>query len=83
MASLRPFDWLYYFYAPEEGHHVFELSVRQSVHQSVSLSVAKNFNLAHNFLISEWIHFIFGHNIPWDKSFQLPSSVMTLTQKWP
>ena len=45
--------------------------------------IFKKTNLAHNFLITELIHFIFGHNIPWDKSFQLPSSLMTLTPKWP
>ena len=75
---------MFLFMPPKEGIMFLNcpsvsLSVRPSV--CVRQSVTKNFNLAHNFLITEWIHFIFEHNIPWDKSFQLPSSLMTLTPK--
>ena len=39
----------------------------------------KKFNIGHNFLISEWIYFILGHNNPWDKRFPVTNSYVTLT----
>ena len=38
---------------------------------TLRIQFLKNSNIGHNFLISDWIYFILGHNTPWDKTFQL------------
>ena len=43
----------------------------------------KNFNLGHNFLISERISFILGHNVPLGKTSDMLYFCVTLTSGWP
>ena len=39
---------------------------------TLDIKFSKNSKIGRNFLISEQINFMFGHNIPWDNTFQQP-----------
>ena len=41
----------------------------------------KNFNIGHNFLISDPIYFILGHNVPLGKTSDMPYFCVTLTSE--